>query len=582
MDNARKIACDFLMNPKDRKYDEAIRQFQGCPTIAVTKGGRIFLAWYSGGIREPHMDNYNLLIYSDDNGTSWSEPVLVIPSNKEKCIHALDIQLWISPQGKLHVFWVQNNTSLVPEQLPESREGQPQVVVDGYLFNDFRHTEWVSVCEDPDAEELQFSEPRYLDIGFLRCKPLVLKNGRWIQFNYDQESDHYGYSISEDQGASYKHYYGAEKLATYFDEAMAYEKEDGSIRMFARNRFGRLAESISLDGGFTWQPAKLSDIVHADTRFFVARTPSGRVLLVRNDHEKKRTNMTVCLSEDDGLTWKYERCIDVRDHLSYPDADFHDGRIYLTYDRERTGAKEILFTSFTEEDVMDENYQFHVTVVSKPERCGELAEILQEKKIVTIMRGVKGEKALKAAEAIAEGGLRFLEVTFDSSGTTTDEETAETIKMLNEKLGHRLHIGAGTVITVQQVEAAYKAGAKYIISPDTDEEVIRRTKELGMLSLPGALTPTEIKRAHNAGADFVKIFPVGNLGAGYIKAVKAPLSQVKYIAVGGVNLENLKEFEKAGASGFGIGANILDTKLIEAGDYEGITALAKKYADLIG
>lgn len=576
MDNASKVSCDILMYPKDSKYAEEIRRFQGCPTIAVTRGGRIFLAWYSGGSREPHMENYNLLIYSDDGGENWSDPVVVIPSNKEKCIHALDIQLWISPKGHLHVFWVQNNTSIAPEQKPECKEGQPLVIVEGYLFDDFRHSEWLSICEDPDAKELTFSQPRCLDIGFLRCKPLVLKNGRWINFNYDQESDRYGYSISEDEGANYTHYYGAKKLFTYFDEGMAYEKEDGSIRMFARNNMGRLAESISFDGGYTWQPAELSDIVHANSRFYVSRTPSGRVLLVINEHENKRTNMTVCLSEDDGMTWKYKRCIDTRDQLSYPDADFHDGKIYLTYDRERTGAKEILFTCFTEEDLMNEEYEFRISVVSKP----NLAEILMDKKVITIMRGINGEKAVKAARAIADGGLSFLEVTFDPSGKISDEETAETIRTLNKELGKRLYIGAGTVITVQQVEAAYEAGAKYIISPDTDAEVIRRTKELGMLSLPGALTPTEIKAAHNAGADFVKIFPVGNLGAGYIKAVKASLNYVKYLAVGGVNPENMKEFQAAGAVGFGIGADILDKKMIDAEDYAVITELARKYTSL--
>ena len=100
--------------------------------------------------------------------------------------------------------------------------------------------------------------------------------------------------------------------------------------------------------------------------FFVARTPSGRVLLVKNDHEKQRTNLTVCLSEDDGYTWNYQRCIDNREQLSYPDADFFDGKIYLVYDRERTGAKEILFTCFAEENLMDENYEFKISVVSRP------------------------------------------------------------------------------------------------------------------------------------------------------------------------------------------------------------------------
>ena len=214
--------------------------------------------------------------------------------------------------------------------------------------------------------------------------------------------------------------------------------------------------------------------------------------------------------------------------------------------------------------------------------CKNLAEELMEKKIVTIMRGVTGEKALYAADAIAKGGLQFLEVTFDPSGRISQRETLETIAALSKEFGSILHIGAGTVLAVDQVEAAHEAGAGYIISPDTDEKIIHRTKECGMLSLPGALTPTEIKRAHGAGADFVKLFPVGNLGADYIKAVKASLNHVKYLAVGGVNLENLKEFEKAGAGGFGIGSNILNKQMIEKNDFAGIAALAKQYAELVG
>lgn len=366
--NAKTIPCELLYKPTDPNFEEPIRQFQGCPTIAVTRGGRVYLGWYSGGTREPHMDNYNLLIYSDDC-QNWSNPLLVIPSSKEHCIHALDIQLWISPEGKLHVFWVQNNTIPASDGLvPEKKKDQPLVQVDGYWFPDFEHAMWVSVCENPDDDEPVFSSPRYLDKGFLRCKPLVLKNGRWLNFNYDQTSTRYGYSISDDCGKTYEHHYGAEKISTVFDESMAYEREDGSIRMLARSYVGKLGESISYDGGETWEEAVISDIDNPDTRFFVARTPSGRVLLVNNDavKEQGRTNMSVYLSEDDGDTWKYQRLIDDRMGLSYPDVDFHDGKIYLTYDRERTGAKEILFAVFTEEDIMNPDYQFEISIVSKP------------------------------------------------------------------------------------------------------------------------------------------------------------------------------------------------------------------------
>jgi len=363
--NASKLSCDLLLYHDGEKYFEKTRHFQGCPTMAITKGGRIFIGWYAGGTREPHMENYNLVIYSDDKGKTWSKPVLVIPSNKEKFIHALDIQLWTSPEGKLYVFWVQNNTDLESKPKPEIKENQPLVCVDGYQFPDFLHSEWVCICDEPDAEKLTFSDPRYLDIGFLRCKPLVLKSGRWINFNYDQESDRYGYSISDDKGLSYTHYYGSKKISTAFDEAMAYEKEDGNIRMLARSSKGFLAESFSFDEGLTWSDATLSEIENPDTRFFISRTPSGRVLLINNDDKKERKNMTVYLSEDDGVTWKYKRCIDDRAVISYPDVDFYDNRIYLTYDKDRTGAKEILFTSFTEEDIMNETYKFNIQIINK-------------------------------------------------------------------------------------------------------------------------------------------------------------------------------------------------------------------------
>jgi len=365
-ENASKISCDFLLYPKDEKYAENIRNFQGCPTIAITRGGRIFVAWYSGGTKEPHMENYNLIVYSDDKGRTWSDPVVVIPSSKENFIHSLDIQLWTAPDGSLHVYWVQNNTAYDTDPKPELKPNQPWVVVDGYQFYDFYHSEWRAICENPDADVLTFSEPRCLDIGFLRCKPLVTNTGRQINFNYDQQTTRYGYSISDDNGKSFTRMYGAEKLATHFDEGMAYHRNDGTIRMLARCHHGYLAESISCDDGLTWSDARLTDIASPNTRFYISRTPSGRVLLVNNDDTKVRCRMTVYLSENDGATWKYKRLIDERDGLSYPDVDFYDGRIYLTYDRERTGAKEILFTSFTEDDIMNDAYNFEISIVSKP------------------------------------------------------------------------------------------------------------------------------------------------------------------------------------------------------------------------
>jgi predicted neuraminidase len=146
------------------------------------------------------------------------------------------------------------------------------------------------------------------------------------------------------------------------------EKLDGSIRMLARSSAKKLTESYSFDKGISWTDAKFTNIESPDTRIFVARTPSGRILLVNNDSSKSRCNMCVYLSEDDGANWKYKRHIDERDNLSYPDVDFYNGKIYLTYDRERCGigsAREILFMSFTEDDIMNNNYVFTPSIISK-------------------------------------------------------------------------------------------------------------------------------------------------------------------------------------------------------------------------
>ena len=204
-----------------------------------------------------------------------------------------------------------------------------------------------------------------------------------------------------------------------------------------------------------------------------------------------------------------------------------------------------------------------------------------ENKIVVIVRGVAKEKLIPLAEAMYAGGIRLLEITYSANKSVSDEETSENIRALSEHFGDRMYIGAGTVLTESQVELTKNAGGKFIISPDVSESVIKKTVELGLVSMPGALTPTEITAAHRAGADFVKLFPITSLGIDYVKAVRAPLSHINLIAVGGVHDGNMKDYLKAGVCGFGIGSNIIDKKLIEDEDYDGITALAKKYVSAL-
>ena len=241
----------------------------------------------------------------------------------------------------------------------------PWVSVDGYDFPDFRHSMWISVCRDPDADVLVFDEPRCVDTGFLRCKPIALSTGEWLFFNYDQLTDTYGYSYTTDGGVSFTHRYGPKKMPTTFDEAMGYEMRDGKVRVFARAHGGKIAEFLmdGVEGPFS--EARFTDIPNPDTRFYIGRTPSGRVLLVNNHAESGRVEMSAYLSEDDGATFKYRRVIDSR-VTSYPDVDFKDGRIYVTVDHERVGAREILLFDFTEEDIMNEEYVFVPQIISKP------------------------------------------------------------------------------------------------------------------------------------------------------------------------------------------------------------------------
>ena len=211
----------------------------------------------------------------------------------------------------------------------------------------------------------------------------------------------------------------------------------------------------------------------------------------------------------------------------------------------------------------------------------QILETLEQEKLVVIVRGIKRELLIPLAEAMYRGGIRLLEITYSADGKIPDEEIADRIKMLAEHFSGRMFIGAGTVLTEKQVELTAQAGGGFIISPDTNPTVIKKTRESGLVSMPGSLTPTEILTAHNAGADFVKLFPIDTMGPAYVKAIKAPLSQIKMLAVGGVSLDNIAEYKKLGISGFGIGSNIIDKKLIESGDFDGITSLAKEYVSLI-
>lgn len=207
-------------------------------------------------------------------------------------------------------------------------------------------------------------------------------------------------------------------------------------------------------------------------------------------------------------------------------------------------------------------------------------DFIAEHKVVVICRRVYGDNLKKLAAALFKGGIRLIEVTFDQQDPDCIDKSCGALILLNELYGDTMLVGAGTVLSVEQVDAAFKAGAKYIVSPDVNPAVVKRTKELGLVSMPGAMTPTEILAAHNCGADFVKLFPATTLGFKYIKDILAPITHVKLVATGGVSEENLAQYLDLGFAGAGISGRLTDKKLIESGDLEELTHRAEVFVKI--
>ena len=206
----------------------------------------------------------------------------------------------------------------------------------------------------------------------------------------------------------------------------------------------------------------------------------------------------------------------------------------------------------------------------------EILTLIREQKLIAIARGMEKDALLFAADTLASAGVGLLEVPF-APGEDGKKETAEKIAFLKEKLGGRLRLGAGTVMTPEEVRLAASAGAEYMISPVVDRAVIEETKRLGLVSLPGAFTPSEAWQAKVWGADMVKIFPASVVGPAFFKAVKAPLRDLPLIAVGGVDEQNLAAFLRAGAVAVGVGGNLFPKDLIASRDAAGLTALAAAF-----
>jgi len=331
------------------KYADSVRPFQGIPSVAVTTRGRLWATWYGGGVNEGP-ENYVMLATSDDKGESWSDLKLVI----DPPYRCSESQIWIDPAGKMWLMW-----SMLPIDLQ-----RPGTQV------------WAMTTDNPDDADPAWGIPRLIAMEqHILNKPTVLSDGTWViptlsgqwanlRRTMAPPSAPIGHLsrplLSYDNGATFVA--GGEipvpDPMRNFDEYQVVERTDGSLWMLNRTIPAPrgIGESFSFDGGKTWTPMVHSEIRNTATRIFFSRLASGSILLVKNgpiDQDVGRSQMMAFVSRDEGATWEGGLMLDERNSVSYPDgAQAADGAIYIAYDRERTGAKEILLARFTEEDVM--------------------------------------------------------------------------------------------------------------------------------------------------------------------------------------------------------------------------------------
>ena len=331
------------------KYADENRPFQGIPTIARTPGGTLMAAWYSGGVTE-NGDNFVLLYESRDNGENW-QPVLAVDRPGDK-VRAFDPDVWVDPQGRLWLFWA---------QCYDCTE------YGGGSNHDGRGGVWCIRCDAPDTLPRQFSAPRRIADGIMMNKPTVLSDGTWLfptavwscenppaaEEHPEVSGDRFSNVLATtDGGKTFTMRGRADVPNREFDEHMIVERRDGSLWMIVRC-FDGIGQAISYDKGVTWCREGHSGIPNPNSRSFLRRLRSGNLLLVHHVNFDGRNNLTARLSMDDGVSWTPGLLLDERRDVSYPDGtQAEDGSIYIAYDHDRYGEREILMAKFTEQDIL--------------------------------------------------------------------------------------------------------------------------------------------------------------------------------------------------------------------------------------
>ncbi|MES1210133.1 MAG: bifunctional 4-hydroxy-2-oxoglutarate aldolase/2-dehydro-3-deoxy-phosphogluconate aldolase [Pseudomonadota bacterium] len=206
----------------------------------------------------------------------------------------------------------------------------------------------------------------------------------------------------------------------------------------------------------------------------------------------------------------------------------------------------------------------------------EVCRRIEENGLVPIIRASSPEIAIRAADAISAGGISVLEITM------TVPDAVSVIRSLVKKFGARVVVGAGTVLDAETVRACVDAGAAFIVSPGFDPATVQAAHACDVPVMPGALTPTEVITAWKAGADMVKVFPCSAVGgAKYLRALRGPLPGVKFMATGGVNASTAADYIAAGASALGVGAELVDPALLEAGQDAVLTDRARELVAIV-
>jgi 2-dehydro-3-deoxyphosphogluconate aldolase/(4S)-4-hydroxy-2-oxoglutarate aldolase len=202
--------------------------------------------------------------------------------------------------------------------------------------------------------------------------------------------------------------------------------------------------------------------------------------------------------------------------------------------------------------------------------------LIERAGLIPVLRAKSTQQALAAADAMIAGGISVVEVTM------TVPDAVDVLRELKQKYGTQLILGSGTVTHPKEAESTIEAGAEFVVSPSIHPDVVQATKSAHKLSIPGALTPTEVITAHRLGADYVKVFPCSAMGgAPYLKALLAPFPFLKLIPTGGVTLKTAEDFFKAGARALGVGSDLVNLAAVDDGQPEVITHAARKYLEIV-